>query len=195
MLATKLLLLGGLFLTFAMGLPTVSEAAADNPRVVMETLLGTMIIELYPDKAPISVKNFLDYVDAGFYDGTIFHRVIPGFVIQGGGFDAEMEKKQPGNPIKNEADNGLRNLRATLSMARTQQVNSVTSQFFINVNNNRQLDHRSMRMSEYGYAVFGRVVKGMEVADAIVSLPRTDRGPFKNVPIQDVLIIKMYEKE
>ena len=185
MMAIKILLLGGLFMAFSMGLPTVSEAAADNPRVVMETSMGTMVIELYPDKAPITVKNFLDYVDAGFYNGTIFHRVIPGFVLQGGGFDAEMEKKNNNAPIKNEADNGLRNLRATLSMARTSQINSATSQFFINLKNNSNLDHGSR---DFGYAVFAKVVKGLSVIDKIAGVKTTTKGHYRDVPVEPVLI-------
>ncbi|MCD6533796.1 MAG: peptidylprolyl isomerase [Deltaproteobacteria bacterium] len=186
MLAIKILLLGGLFMAFSMGLPPVSEAAADNPRVAMETSMGTMVIELYPDKAPITVKNFLDYVDAGFYDGTIFHRVIPGFVLQGGGFDAKMEKKENQAPIKNEADNGLRNLRATLSMARTQQVNSATSQFFINLKNNSNLDHGDR---SFGYAVFAKVVKGVSVIDKMAGVKTTTKGHYQNVPVEPVFII------
>jgi peptidyl-prolyl cis-trans isomerase A (cyclophilin A) len=186
MLAIKILLLGGLFMAFSMGIPTVSEAAADNPRVVMETSMGTMVLELYPDKAPITVKNFLDYVDAGFYDGTIFHRVIPGFVLQGGGFDAKMEKKENRAPIKNEADNGLRNLRATLSMARTQQINSATSQFFINLKNNSSLDHGDRG---FGYAVFAKVVKGISVIDKMAGVKTTTKGHYQNVPVEPVFII------
>jgi peptidyl-prolyl cis-trans isomerase A (cyclophilin A) len=163
-------------------------AAADNPRVVMETSLGTMVIELYPDKAPITVKNFLDYVDSGFYNGTIFHRVIPGFVIQGGGFDNEMNRKQTRPPIKNEADNGLKNLRATLSMARTSQINSATSQFFINLKNNSALDHGR---HGYGYAVFAKVVKGAGVIDKIAGVKTTTKGHFQNVPEKAVLIISV----
>ncbi len=185
MLAIKLLLLGGLFMAFSTGLPTVSEATADNPRVVMETSMGTMVIELYPEKAPITVKNFLDYVDAGFYDGTIFHRIIPGFVLQGGGFDAHMEKKKNNNPIKNEADNGLRNLRATLSMARTSQINSATSQFFINLKNNRNLDHGN---PGFGYAVFAKVVKGVSVIDKLASVKTTTKGHYQDVPAEPVFI-------
>ena len=172
-------------MAFSMGLPTVSEATDDNPRVVMETSMGTMVIELYPDKAPITVKNFLDYVDAGFYDGTIFHRVMPGFVLQGGGFDAEMEKKKNNDPIKNEADNGLRNLRATLSMARTSQINSATSQFFINLKNNSNLDHGSR---DFGYAVFAKVVKGLSVIDKIAGVKTTTKGHYQDVPAEPVFI-------
>ena len=184
-MAIKILLLGGLFMAFSMGLPTVSEATDDNPRVVMETSMGTMVIELYPDKAPITVKNFLDYVDAGFYNGTIFHRVIPGFVLQGGGFDAEMGKKNNNAPIKNEADNGLRNLRATLSMARTSQINSATSQFFINLKNNSNLDHGERN---FGYAVFAKVVKGLSVIDKIAGVKTTTHGHYRDVPAEPVFI-------
>lgn len=147
--------------------------------------MGTMVIELYPDKAPISVKNFLAYVDSGFFDNTIFHRVMPGFVIQGGGFEDGMKKKETNDPIKNEADNGLRNLRATLSMARTSQVNSATSQFFINLKNNSALDHGSR---DFGYAVFAKVVKGVSVIDKIAGVKTTTKGHYRNVPAEPVFI-------
>ncbi len=186
MLAIKILLLGGLFMAFSTGLPAVSEAAADNPRVVMETSMGTMVLELYPEKAPITVKNFLNYVDSGFYDGTIFHRVIPGFVLQGGGFNAEMEKKENNPPIKNEADNGLRNLRATLSMARTSQINSATSQFFVNLKNNSNLDHGSR---DFGYAVFAKVVEGVSVIDKMAGVKTTTKGHYRDVPAEPVFIV------
>ncbi len=192
MLTIKILLLGGLFMVFSMGLSTISEAAADNPRVVMETSMGTMVLELYPDKAPISVKNFLAYVDSGFYDNTIFHRVMPGFVIQGGGFEAEMEKKETNDPIKNEADNGLRNLRATLSMARTSQINSATSQFFINLKNNSALDHGSR---DFGYAVFAKVVKGVNVIDKIAGVKTTTKGHYRDVPAEPVFITSAYREK
>ena len=172
-------------MVFSMGLSSVSEAAADNPRVVMETSMGTMVIELYPEKAPITVKNFIEYIDAGFYDGTIFHRVIPGFVLQGGGFDAEMVKKKNRAPIKNEADNGLRNLRATLSMARTSQINSATSQFFINLKNNSNLDHGD---HGFGYAVFAKVVKGISVIDKMAGVKTTTKGHYRDVPAEPVFI-------
>jgi len=182
---TKILLLGGLFMALTIG-AAIDSDAADNPRVVMETSMGTMVLELYPDKAPITVQNFLDYVDAGFYDGTIFHRVIPGFVIQGGGFDEKMEKKENRAPIKNEADNGLRNLRATLSMARTQQINSATSQFFINLKNNSNLDHSD---HNFGYAVFAKVVKGIGTIDKIAGVKTTTKGHYRDVPAEPVKII------
>ena len=181
----KILLLGGFFMALTLG-AAINSDAADNPKVVMETTMGTMVLELYPEKAPITVKNFLDYVDAGFYNGTIFHRVIPGFVIQGGGFDEKMEKKENRAPIKNEADNGLRNLRATLSMARTQQINSATSQFFINLKNNSSLDHSDRN---FGYAVFAKVVKGIGTIDKIAGVKTTTKGHYQDVPAEPVKII------
>ncbi len=191
MMFTKFLLLAGLCLALTLGCVTNTKAA-DNPRVVMETSLGTMVIELYPEKAPVTVKNFLNYVDAGFYDGTIFHRVIPGFVIQGGGFDAKMEKKSNNPPIKNEAANGLRNLRATLSMARTSDINSATSQFFINLKNNSNLDHNS---NSFGYAVFAKVVKGVGTIDKIAAVKTTTKGHYRDVPAEPVLIISAKREE
>ncbi len=188
---TKILLLGGLFMALTLG-TTMDSTAADNPRVVVETSMGTMVLELYPEKAPITVKNFLDYVDAGFYDGTIFHRVIPGFVIQGGGFDEKMEKKENRAPIKNEADNGLRNLRGTLSMARTQAVNSATSQFFINLKNNSSLDNGSRG---FGYAVFAKVVKGIGTIDKIAAVKTTTKGHYQDVPAEPVKIISAKREE
>ncbi len=186
-----LVLLAGLLLFTLSWLPA-EAASTSRPRVVMETSLGTMVIELYPDKAPVTAKNFLDYVDAGFYDGTVFHRVIPGFVIQGGGFDAEMNRKEPRPPIKNEADNGLKNLRATLSMARTSNINSATSQFFINLKNNSALDHGSRG---FGYAVFAKVVKGFNVMDKIAGVKTTTRGHYRDVPATPVVIIKAYREK
>ncbi len=185
-------LLGGLLLIFILGWRPAEAASAPRPRVVMETSLGTMVIELYPAKAPITVKNFLDYVDSGFYDGTIFHRVIPGFVIQGGGFDAKMNRKSTRPPIKNEADNGLKNLRATLSMARTSNINSATSQFFINLKNNGALDHGSRG---FGYAVFAKVVKGFNVMDKIAGVKTTTRGHYRDVPAEPVILIRAYREK
>ncbi|BAN47456.1 peptidylprolyl isomerase A [Metapseudomonas resinovorans] len=167
-------------------LVSLNLMAADNPRVLLTTSAGEIEVELYADKAPVSVKNFLDYVDAGFYDGTVFHRVIPGFMIQGGGFSTDMEQKETREPIKNEADNGLKNLRGTLAMARTQAVNSATSQFFINHNDNAFLDHGSR---DFGYAVFGKVLRGMDVVDKIANVPTGNRGMFQNVPQQPVVIL------
>jgi peptidyl-prolyl cis-trans isomerase B (cyclophilin B) len=156
--------------------------------VTLDTSKGKIVIELYPDKAPVSVKNFLTYVNEKFYDGTIFHRVIPGFMIQGGGFTANMTQKEGHAPIKNEADNGLRNTRGTLAMARTPDPNSASSQFFINVADNRSLDHTGKTPDGWGYAVFGKVVEGMDVADAIVGVPTTSKGPYQNVPREPVTI-------
>ena len=153
--------------------------------VVFSTTLGEVTIELYPEKAPKTVKNFLAYVDAGFYDETIFHRVLPGFVIQGGGFTENMEQKSTRPPIKNEADNGLKNERGTLSMARTRDVNSATSQFFINLIDNASLDHGTR---DFGYAVFARVVVGMDVIDKIAAVRTSNRGMYQNVPVQPVVI-------
>ena len=160
--------------------------AAEKPRVLLTTSLGEIEIELQDDKAPISVQNFLAYVDSGFYDGTIFHRVIPGFMIQGGGFDGAMKQKATQAPIKNEADNGLRNERGTLAMARTQVRDSATSQFFINHRDNTNLDHGGR---DFGYAVFGKVVRGMPVVDQIAEVPTGNRGMHQNVPREAVEII------
>ncbi len=164
---------------------TVDQAAraqgmAENPKVIFSTTLGSFMIELYPDKAPITVKNFLAYVDAEFFDSTIFHRVILGFMIQGGGFTEPMQKKPTNPPIKNEAKNGLKNKRGTLSMARTGVVDSATSQFFVNLKDNAFLDHGTR---DYGYAVFARVIAGMEVIDKIAAVPT-----YRNVPKTPVVI-------
>ena len=153
--------------------------------VLFSTNLGDIKIELYPDKAPVTVKNFLSYVDAGFYDGTIFHRVVPGFVIQGGGFTAEMKPKDTEPPIKNEADNGLKNLKGTLSMARTSDVNSATSQFFINLADNAFLDHGTR---DFGYAVFGKVVEGMDVVEKMAESPTGGRAGHQDVPLEPLVV-------
>jgi len=153
--------------------------------VVFSTSLGEFKVEFMPQEAPISVANFLQYVDDGFFDGTVFHRVIPGFMIQGGGFDAEMDRKETREPIKNEADNGVKNLRGTLSMARTQVVDSATSQFFINVADNDFLDHGSR---DFGYAVFAKVVEGMEVIDKIAAVSTGSKAGHRDVPIEPVVI-------
>ncbi|MCU1719666.1 peptidylprolyl isomerase [Pseudomonas sp. 5P_3.1_Bac2] len=159
--------------------------AAENPKVLLSTSLGDIEVELSADKAPISTANFLKYVDSGFYNGTQFHRVIPGFMVQGGGFDAQLKEKKTGAPIKNEADNGLHNVRGTLAMARTQVRDSATSQFFINHNDNAFLDHGGR---DFGYAVFGKVTRGMDVVDKIAQVPTSNRGMHQNVPQEPVLI-------
>ena len=150
--------------------------------------MGEIEIELNAEKAPITVKNFLDYVKAGHYDGLIFHRVIPNFMVQGGGFTPDMKERRGGAPIKNEAGNGLRNDRGTLAMARTQVVDSATAQFFINVKDNYFLNHSDETARGFGYAVFGKVVRGMEVAMSIVDVPTRTMGGHENVPMTPVLI-------
>jgi peptidyl-prolyl cis-trans isomerase B (cyclophilin B) len=163
---------------------------AAHPQVLLETSKGSITLELYPDKAPKTVENFLGYVRAGHFDGTIFHRVIPRFMIQGGGFTAEMQQKQTRPPIPNEADNGLRNERGTIAMARTGDPNSATAQFFINTADNRSLNHTGKDQQGWGYAVFGKVVEGMQVVDAIEKVETGGRGPFQNVPREPVVIQK-----
>ena len=159
---------------------------SDKTKIVeMVTSKGTIEIELNAEKAPISVKNFLNYANKGFYDNTIFHRVIPGFMIQGGGFTNGMVQKATDKPIRNEANNGLHNNRGTIAMARTNKVHSATSQFFINVNTNTSLNHSTMN---FGYAVFGKVTKGMDIVDSIVSVPTGNVGHYQNVPKNDVII-------
>jgi len=165
--------------------------AGDNPRVEMDTTKGKIILELYADTAPKTVKNFLAYVDAGFYDGTIYHRVIPNFMIQGGGFTADMEQKKTQAPIDNEADNGLRNERGTIAMARTSVPHSATAQFFINTKNNDFLNHKGKSPQGWGYAVFGRVAEGMVVVDAISKVKTGARGPFRDVPTDPVVITRV----
>lgn len=161
-----------------------------NPVVEMETSLGKVKIELFEKEAPISVKNFLDYAKSSYYVGTIFHRVIPGFMAQGGGLTAALQPKPGDRPsIKNEASNGLKNTRGTLSMARTGDPDSATAQFFINVNDNKFLDHRDKTVQGYGYAVFGKVVEGMDVVDKIVNTPQERKNSvFQNVPKEPVVI-------
>ncbi|CAG0933235.1 Peptidyl-prolyl cis-trans isomerase A [Rhodocyclaceae bacterium] len=160
---------------------------AKNPVVLMETSLGAVKIELYPDKAPASVKNFLEYANSGFYNGTIFHRVIPGFMIQGGGFTTDRKQKETRAPIRNEAANGLRNDRGTIAMARTANPDSATAQFFINVVNNDGLNRPNP--DGHGYAVFGRVVEGMDVVDKIAATPTQRLNMlFANLPVTPVVI-------
>jgi cyclophilin family peptidyl-prolyl cis-trans isomerase len=159
-----------------------------NPKVVMETSEGKITIELWADKAPASVENFLRYTDEKFYDGTIFHRVIGNFMIQGGGMTADMQRKATHEPIKNEAAQELKNDRGTVAMARTQAVDSATSQFFINVVNNAFLNHRDKTPRGFGYAVFGEVVEGMDVVDKIKNVKTTVAGPNRDVPETPVVI-------
>lgn len=172
-------------------LVTASSALAaetKNPTVVIQTNLGDVKVELFEKEAPISVKNFLDYAKSGHYNGTIFHRVIAGFMIQGGGFTTNMMPKETKPPIKNEAANGLKNDRGTLAMARTNMVDSATSQFFINVAKNDFLNHRPGGSQTYGYAVFGKVLEGMDVVDKIATTPTGVKNGFGDVPVTPVVI-------
>jgi peptidyl-prolyl cis-trans isomerase B (cyclophilin B) len=161
-----------------------------NPQVMLSTSLGDITIELDDAKAPITVKNFLDYVNSGFFGGTIFHRVIPGFMIQGGGFTADMSQKPTNASIANEADNGLKNNRGTLAMARTSDPNSASSQFFINLKDNGFLNHTAKSGQGWGYAVFGWVTGGMAVVDAIAQVETGNAGPHSDVPKTPVVIIE-----
>lgn len=175
-----------LVIGFLVFLFTAGVALAANPMVEMETSSGKIVIELYPDKAPKSVENFLQYAKDGFYNGTIFHRVIAGFMIQGGGFTDKMVQKPTRAPVQNEAANGLKNDRGTLAMARTNDPHSATAQFYINHKDNASLNYRGP--GNFGYAVFGRVTQGMEVVDAIAKVPTGRAGPFTDVPRQPVVI-------
>ena len=166
-------------------------AAAQNPVVVIETSLGSITAELDRRNAPVSVANFLAYAESGFYDGTVFHRVIRGFMIQGGGMTADLERKQTRAPIRNEATNGLSNDRGTLAMARTNVVDSATAQFFINTVDNPGLNNRGTDAASYGYAVFGRVTDGLDVVDDIEGVSTGRRGPFQNVPNTTVEILSV----
>nr|WP_220809139.1 peptidylprolyl isomerase [Noviherbaspirillum aridicola] len=160
--------------------------AADNPRVSMKTNMGEIVMELYPEKAPKSVANFLQYVKNGHYNGTIFHRVMDGFMIQGGGFDKDMAQKPTSAPIENEAKNGLKNEPLTVAMARTSNPHSATAQFFINVGDNQFLNYPGQ--DGWGYAVFGKVIKGADVVDKIRSVKTGNKGMHQNVPLQPVVI-------
>ena len=159
-----------------------------NPVVVIDTSLGSITVELFPEQAPDSVDNFLQYVREGFYEGTIFHRVVSGYVIQGGGFTPELVEKDTRPPIHNEATNGLSNTRGTFAMARTSRVRSATSQFFINLVDNTKLDHRGYAPDDYGYAVFGKVTAGMDVVDKIAAVQTTVRDGMSDVPVTAVVI-------
>ena len=167
---------------------SIAAAEGKSDRVKLTTTMGDIILELYPDKAPATVDNFLQYVKAGFYNGTVFHRVIDGFMIQGGGLDANLNRKATRAPIKNEADNGLRNEPYTIAMARTSDPDSATSQFFINVADNQRLNFKAKTDAGWGYTVFGRVVKGKEVVDKIKAVPTGSQGMYENVPTTPVTI-------
>jgi peptidyl-prolyl cis-trans isomerase B (cyclophilin B) len=162
-----------------------------SSKIKLTTSLGTIIVQLNAEKAPVSSANFLTYVNEGFYNGTIFHRVIKGFMAQGGGFDTTFKQKAVHDPIKNEADNGLSNKRGTLAMARTNDPNSATAQFFINLKDNAFLDHTSPTPSGWGYAVFGEVVEGMDVVDAMATQPTGNKGGHQDVPKTDIVLEKV----
>jgi cyclophilin family peptidyl-prolyl cis-trans isomerase len=169
---------------------------AAGPSVVIKTSKGTIEVQLYPDKAPETVKNFLDYVDAGHYDGTIFHRVIKDFMIQGGGFTPDGQQKPTKPPVKNEANNGLKNTKGTIAMARTAVVDSATAQFFINHADNAFLDFKNETPQGYGYCVFGKVTSGMDVVDAIATAAKSGKSPgvFQDRPAEDVVIESIKRK-
>ena len=186
-MSEKLILVVCLFGAAGLAL-TWAQAPAVNPKVLLSTTMGDILIELHADKVPITVKNFLGYVDDKFYDGTILHRVIPNFMIQGGGHTPDMSEKPGGNPIKNEAANGLKNSRGTLAMARTSEIDSATSQFFINLVDNDALNHRNTTPEGYGYCVFGKVVSGMDVVDAIAAVKTETRRGHQDVPREPVII-------
>jgi cyclophilin family peptidyl-prolyl cis-trans isomerase len=175
-------------LCLAAAVPVVESP---NPVVVIQTSMGSITVELFKDKAPITVENFLDYVKSGHYEGTIFHRVIKGFMIQGGGFTTGMARKATKPGITNEATNGLKNERGTLAMARTSDVNSATSQFFINVANNVSLNNSGKSPEQFGYAVFGKVISGMDVVDKIAISATRSKGSYQNVPVTPVVINKV----
>ncbi len=181
-----------LALACAVVMNTTLAEETNRPRVLVETSLGDFVLELNRDKAPVTVDNFLTYVNDGFYNGTIFHRVIGNFMIQGGGFTENLQKKTTRDPIKNEAHNGLKNTKGTIAMARTSDPHSATAQFFINVVDNSFLNFKSKTQREWGYAVFGQVVEGMEVVDKIRNTPTGPQGPFRSdVPRETVSINAM----
>lgn len=182
------------FAVLALTTASIVSYAESMPTVVLETNKGDITIELYADKAPKTVENFLKYVNDGFYNGVIFHRVIPNFMIQTGGFSQSMSRKATHKPIKNEATNGLSNTRGTVAMARTQAINSATSQFFINSVDNLFLDHKGKSMRSYGYAVFGKVTDdSLSIVDQISQQPTTSKAGHQNVPVSDIVIERAYE--
>jgi cyclophilin family peptidyl-prolyl cis-trans isomerase len=189
-----------LFALFGLLLQTPAPAAPlqpapGNPVAVIETSAGPITVELFKDRAPVSVENFLQYARDGFYGGTIFHRVVPGYVIQGGGYTKDMAEKATRPPIQNEATNGLSNRRGTLAMARLRSARSATSQFYINLASNSSLDYKGMSPDDFGYAVFGRVLSGMEVVDAIGASKTARRDGMDDVPVTPILITSVTEKK
>ncbi|MBL7211899.1 MAG: peptidyl-prolyl cis-trans isomerase [Desulfobacteraceae bacterium] len=190
---TRLILIF-LILTLLAPLSAVG-AGSKNPQVVLETSMGNIVLELFPGQATKTVDNFLGYVRWGHYDGTVFHRVIPNFMIQGGGLSSDMKEKSTGMSIENEADNGLKNKRGTVAMARTQDPHSATAQFFINIKDNKFLDHKARTSKGWGYTVFGKVVEGMDVVDAIAKVKTGTKGSYQDVPLEPVVIVKATVKE
>jgi len=186
----KIILFMILLLTSTLSFSTEKTMSDAPTKVKLTTNLGEIIIQLNAEKAPVSSANFLTYVNEGFYNGTIFHRVIPDFMAQGGGFDTGFNQKAVHAPIKNEADNGLKNTRGTLAMARTNDPNSATAQFFINLKDNTFLNHTGKNASGWGYAVFGEVIEGMDVVDAMAKQPTGNRGGHQDVPKTDIIIEK-----
>lgn len=188
---------GLLFLSFGLLVMVgmVRAEGGESPRVVLETSKGNLVIALDAENAPISTENFLGYVEAGYYEGTVFHRVIDGFMVQGGGFTQDMVQKETRGTIQNEADNGLKNKRGTVAMARRPDPHSATAQFFVNSVDNAFLDHRSKDDQGWGYAVFGQVVEGMEVVDAIAKVKTGRHGSMGDVPTEPVIIQKAYVQE
>jgi len=180
----------GVFAMIFFALPSENQADPDKVNVSLTTTKGTIQLELYPDKAPQTVANFVEYVTAGHFDGTIFHRVIKGFMIQGGGMTEEMQPKPARKPISIEADNGLKNSRGTIAMARTADPNSATAQFFINTVDNAFLDFKAKTPQGWGYCVFGQVTKGMDVVDAIEAESTATRAGHQDVPVQAIVINK-----
>ncbi len=180
---------------FTLGVGMAEGKNNENPKVRINTSLGEIVVELNSAKAPITVENFLFYVGRGFFDGTVFHRVIPNFMIQGGGFTSEMQQKSTAQPIINEANNGLSNLRGTIAMARTQVVNSATSQFFINLKDNFFLNYQNETSQGYGYCVFGKVIEGMNVVDAIAKVQTGSVGMHQDVPLKPVIIFWAKEEK
>jgi peptidyl-prolyl cis-trans isomerase B (cyclophilin B) len=173
--------------TQAPAVPAVLEPAPGNPVLVISTSMGDITVELFKDRAPVSVANFLRYASEGFYTGTIFHRVVRGFVVQGGGYTEGMVEKPTREPIQNEATNGLKNVRGTVAMARTRTPRSSTTQFYFNLVNNTSLDHRGYAPDDFGYAVFGRVLSGMDVVDRIAEVPTKAENPIEPVTIKQVM--------
>jgi peptidyl-prolyl cis-trans isomerase B (cyclophilin B) len=179
-----------LLLVVVFGMSKISFAETMSPKVRLETSKGAIVLELDAKAAPKTVENFLGYVQDGFYDGTIFHRVIKQFMVQGGGFTADMEQKSTRDQIQNEADNGLKNKRGTIAMARTSDPHSATSQFFINIVDNAYLDFKAKNAQGWGYCVFGKVIEGLDVIDAIEAVKTTTKRPHQDVPVEPIIIEK-----